>query len=223
MKSISVIIVILSIALTFFGCAEDNAHTSITSTTSAPVESLSEPLEDTMDMTIAQLRPSGIPIEPGHCFYAHDEGGNFYRVLWEQTETLVPEAKVQVNYHSQTKLEYPDGYVGGYTPQYEITAVAVTVLEIPEPLTDRSVADDFLARRCDVTDLSGFVINTATDERGRSFVEYGVPGGFYLVAVSAEGTAEYVFDGIEEYAHYPPLATPQAIRQADEISSAQAP
>lgn len=226
MKSIAFIMIILSITMMFSGCADSSAPTE--TTTTAQVEALSEPLPDTMDMTIAPTIPSGIPIEPGRCFYAYDENDDLYRVLWEQTDALAPEAEVQVDYHSLTKLEYPDGYPdGGYTPQYEITAAAVTVLQAPAPQeapgSVRSAADDFLARRCDVTDLSGFVISTVTDERGKSFVEYAMPGGYYLVAVSAAGEAEYVFDGMEEYAHYLPLATPEAIRQADERLSAQLP
>ncbi|MBQ3215944.1 MAG: hypothetical protein IJB11_07490 [Oscillospiraceae bacterium] len=208
-------ILLLLIMLT--GCAADTP-----AQTTAP-EKAQEQEVSAMNITVADTRPSCLAIESGRCFYGEDEQGNFYRILWAETDALAEGIAVRVEYRDWKALKYPNGYPdGGYTPQYEVTAISVTP-QSASPDAVRSAADAMLARRCHVTDLSGFVISTVTDERGRSFVEYGIPGGFYLVAVSAEGTAEYVFDGMEKYAEYLPLATPQAIRQADEKLSAQAP
>ena len=78
----------------------------------------------TMSMKISETRPSAVAIT-NTCFYAHDESGASYRVLWDDPAFLSENATVIVKYTEIRTLEYPDGYPTGPTPQYEMDAVDV--------------------------------------------------------------------------------------------------
>ena len=84
-----------------------------------------------LSMTIAETVPGCAAFEykypnQAYCFYAYDERGNFYRVLWSELDGLAECDRVSVAYSALKKLtyaEYPDGC---YTPPFEITATQVT-------------------------------------------------------------------------------------------------
>ncbi len=82
-------------------------------------------------MTIAETLPGCAAFEYGHpgqkvCFYAYDERGNFYRVLWSDFDGLAERDRISAVYSTMKKLTYTDYPDGGYTPAYEITATQVT-------------------------------------------------------------------------------------------------
>ncbi len=88
-------------------------------------------------LTIAKARP-GCPAfeyknEKPFCFYAFDNDGNSYRVIWSGIEHLKEEDKVEVFYIGDKKTfeynEYPDG---GWTVKYEINALSVEKRILPE-------------------------------------------------------------------------------------------
>ena len=80
-----------------------------------------------MTMSIEHTRPSCSAFEVT-CFYASDNDGKFYRVYCNDMSGLYEGQAIRVTYNSSSlrELEYPGGYPdGGYTPKYEITAIAV--------------------------------------------------------------------------------------------------
>ncbi len=82
-------------------------------------------------MTIAETVPGCAAFEykypnQAYCFYAYDERGNFYRVLWTDFDGLAERDRVSVVYSTMKKLTYAEYPNGGYTPAYEITATQVT-------------------------------------------------------------------------------------------------
>ena len=80
-----------------------------------------------MDMRIMDSDGCMTAIEKD-CFYAIDSEGRFYRVYCDDMTGLQEWQLIRVTYRSDSyrELEYPGGYPdGGYTPQYEITAVKV--------------------------------------------------------------------------------------------------
>lgn len=78
-------------------------------------------------MTIAETVPGCVAFEHSYpCFYAYDERGNFYRVLWSAFDGLAERDRISVAYSTMKKLTYTEYPDGGYTPAYEITATQVT-------------------------------------------------------------------------------------------------
>jgi hypothetical protein len=81
-------------------------------------------------MTIAETLPSCVAFEykdeNPYCFYAHDDSGKLYRVLWNNFDGLHEKDRIVVDHNDIIKTlsydEYPDG---GWTPQYEITAISI--------------------------------------------------------------------------------------------------
>ena len=81
-------------------------------------------------MTIAETLPSCVAFEykdgNPYCFYAYDDGGKLYRVLWNNFDGLNEKDRIVVDHNDIIKTlsydEYPDG---GWTPQYEITAISI--------------------------------------------------------------------------------------------------
>lgn len=81
-------------------------------------------------MTIAETLPSCVAFEykdeKPYCFYAYDTEGKLYRVLWTDFTGLNEKDVVIVDYNDAIKTltydEYPEG---GWTPQYEVTAISV--------------------------------------------------------------------------------------------------
>lgn len=80
-----------------------------------------------LSMTIAETLPGCVAFEYSYpCFYAYDERGNFYRVLWTDFDGLAERDRVSVAYSALKKLTYTEYPDGGYTPAFEITATQVT-------------------------------------------------------------------------------------------------
>lgn len=80
-----------------------------------------------MTMSIEHTRPSCSAFE-ATCFYASGSDGKFYRVYCNDMSELYEGQAIRVTYNSSSlrELEYPGGYPdGGYTPQYEITAIYI--------------------------------------------------------------------------------------------------
>lgn len=81
-------------------------------------------------LTIAETRPSCVAFEykdeKPYCFYAYDTEGKLYRVFWNDFTGLNEKDVVVVDHNDDIKTltydEYPDG---GWTPQYEVTAISV--------------------------------------------------------------------------------------------------
>ena len=81
-------------------------------------------------MTIAETLPSCVAFEykdgNPYCFYAYDDDGKLYRVLWNNFDGLHEKDRIVVDHNDIIKTlsydEYPDG---GWTPQYEITAISI--------------------------------------------------------------------------------------------------
>ncbi len=85
-------------------------------------------LEDYMDgilvITVAETRPSCIAIEED-CFYGTDKDGKFWRIYCDDTSDVKEGETYEVEIGEHTELTYPDGPDGGWTPEYEATAVEV--------------------------------------------------------------------------------------------------
>lgn len=84
----------------------------------------------TISLTIAETMQSCVAFEyaePGkpYCFYAYDEEGNSYRVLWTNFTGLNEKDQIIVEYDEDIKALSYDEYPSGWTPQYEVTATNV--------------------------------------------------------------------------------------------------
>ncbi len=81
-------------------------------------------------MTIAETLPSCVAFEykdeKPYCFYAYDTEGKLYRVFWNDFTGLNEKDVIIVDHNDEVKTltydEYPDG---GWTPQYEVTAIGI--------------------------------------------------------------------------------------------------
>jgi len=81
-------------------------------------------------MTIAETLPSCVAFEykdgEPYCFYGYDDDGKLYRVLWNNFDGLNEKDRIVVDHNDVIKTlsydEYPDG---GWTPQYEVTAISI--------------------------------------------------------------------------------------------------
>ena len=81
-------------------------------------------------LTIAETLPSCVAFEykdkKPYCFYAYDTEGHLYRVLWNDFTGLNEKDVIVVDHNDDIKTltydEYPDG---GWTPQYEVTAIGI--------------------------------------------------------------------------------------------------
>lgn len=81
-------------------------------------------------MTIAEELPSCVVFEykdgKPYCFYAYDDDGKLYRVLWNNFDGLNEKDRIVVDHNDKIESlsydEYPDG---GWTPQYEVTAISI--------------------------------------------------------------------------------------------------
>lgn len=82
-----------------------------------------------LSMTIAETLPSGVVFEyrgeQAYCFYAYDDQGHLYRVLWTDFEGLREKDRIRVEYSGRKEFTYEE-YPSGWTPKYEITASSVT-------------------------------------------------------------------------------------------------
>lgn len=82
-------------------------------------------------LTIAQTLPSCVAFEymypeKPYCIYAYDAEGALYRVIWDDFTDLNEKDMIVVEYSDDIKtLTYDDYIAGGYTPQYELTAIGV--------------------------------------------------------------------------------------------------
>lgn len=193
-------------------------------------------LHDVMNMTIEYTIPSGLAFETD-CFYAMGDDGKFYRVYWSDMEDLSEGQSICVTYlsDSKKKIEYPNGYPdGGYTPQYEITALAVeTVTVEPSVLDDaalRSIADAAVRKRFALTNLDNYEISYSRHETyGTASVEYRLylfgyrTSDFYIVYLNEDGSIIDISSDDSKYARYLSYATEAAFASAKEKLDAKAP
>ena len=81
-------------------------------------------------MTIAETLPSCVAFEYNdekpYCFYAYDDDGKLYRVFWNDFSGLNEKDRIVVDHKDDIKKLSYDGYPdGGWTPQYEVTAISI--------------------------------------------------------------------------------------------------
>lgn len=65
-----------------------------------------------------------LPNDP-YCFYAFDEEGDLYQVLWPHWDGLKEKDRVVVEYNKLETLTYDEYPDGGWNPQYKLTATGV--------------------------------------------------------------------------------------------------
>ena len=58
-------------------------------------------------------------------FFAYDSEGEWYKVLWPDTDNLSEGDELTVFYEEITEISYESGYPDGYTPKLQITAKKV--------------------------------------------------------------------------------------------------
>lgn len=80
-------------------------------------------------LTIAQTLPGCAAFEykdeKPYCFYAYDTDGKLYRVFWNDFTDLNEKDVIVVDHDNDIKkLDYAD-FDGGFTPQYEVSAIGV--------------------------------------------------------------------------------------------------
>ena len=80
-------------------------------------------------MTIAEPLPSCVAFEykdgNPYCFYAYDDDGKLYRVLWNNFDGLNDKDRIVVDHNDNIIALNYDEYLSGWTPQYEITAISI--------------------------------------------------------------------------------------------------
>ena len=80
-------------------------------------------------MTIAETLPSCVAFEykdgNPYCFYAYDDDGKLYRVLWNNFDGLNEKDRIVVDHNDNIIALNYDEYLSGWTPQYEITAISI--------------------------------------------------------------------------------------------------
>ena len=79
--------------------------------------------------TIAETLPSCVAFEykdgNPYCFYAYDDDGKLYRVLWNNFDGLNEKDRIVVDHNDNIIALNYDEYPSGWTPQYEITAISI--------------------------------------------------------------------------------------------------
>ena len=83
-----------------------------------------------IEMTIAETLPSCVAFEykdgEPYCFYGYDDDGKLYRVFWNDFSGLNEKDRIVVDHKDDIKKLSYDGYPdGGWTPQYEVTAISI--------------------------------------------------------------------------------------------------
>ena len=59
------------------------------------------------------------------CFFATDNDGEWYRVVWDDTDGIKEGDTLTVYYEEITNISYETGYPEGYTPSKQIIAKKV--------------------------------------------------------------------------------------------------
>ena len=59
------------------------------------------------------------------CFFAVDSDGEWYRVVWDDTDGIKEGDTLTVYYEEITNISYETGYPDGYTPNKQIVAKKV--------------------------------------------------------------------------------------------------
>ncbi len=135
MKKIFCILLCICILVPLAACGgkmpSDDKTPSIMPATPTTVETKDDTVNhdeeyEILQMTVAEAH-DGCSVfvydehKRGYCFYAYDEKGNFYRVLWHEFEELAEKGSVIVTDCTVKELEYPEGPPdGGFTPKYEL-------------------------------------------------------------------------------------------------------
>ena len=80
-------------------------------------------------VTIAETRPSCAAFEyidgNPYCFYAYDDDGKLYRVLWSNFDGLNEKDRIIVDHNDTIVTLNYDEYPSGWTPQFEVTAINI--------------------------------------------------------------------------------------------------
>ena len=58
-------------------------------------------------------------------FFAYGDDGEWYKIVWSDTDGLNEGDTVTVSYDEITQISYETGYPDGYTPQKQIVAKSV--------------------------------------------------------------------------------------------------
>ena len=56
------------------------------------------------------------------CFFAADDDGEWYKIVWDNTDGIKSGDKLTVYYEEITNISYETGYPDGYTPNKQIVA-----------------------------------------------------------------------------------------------------
>ena len=56
------------------------------------------------------------------CFFAADDDGEWYKIVWDDTDGIKSGDKLTVYYEEITNIAYETGYPDGYTPNKQIVA-----------------------------------------------------------------------------------------------------
>lgn len=56
------------------------------------------------------------------CFFAADDDGEWYKIVWDDTDGIKSGDKLTVYYEEITNISYETGYPDGYTPNKQIVA-----------------------------------------------------------------------------------------------------
>ena len=56
------------------------------------------------------------------CFFAADDDGEWYKIVWDDTDGIKSGDRLTVYYEEITNISYETGYPDGYTPNKQIVA-----------------------------------------------------------------------------------------------------
>lgn len=167
-----------------------------------------------ISMTIAETLPSCVAFEyresnTPHCFYAYDAEENLYRVLWTDWEGLNENDQIIVEYEKLEELTYDEYPIGGWTPQYEITATSVHttscisneqgtyVLTLPKSGKKITLRDD---QNVFVPYISDALVVAAENKITDDIAKYNNNSGFYL---QIDGDDLYLYQEVIQHLDEP--------------------
>ena len=91
----------------------------------APLPDEYDYMDGVLIITVAETLPSCIAIEE-NCFYGYSKDGTFWRIYCDDTSDVKEGETYEIEIGKHTELTYPEeGLEGGWTPQYEATAMKI--------------------------------------------------------------------------------------------------
>ena len=143
-----------------------------------------------VNLTVAETLPSCVWYESGYCFYAYDDYGSLYRVLWTDVSELEENLRINVSYTYKKILTYAE-YGTGWSPMYEISATSVTSMsrtyvtedgenyKLSIPNSNKSVkfGREYIKYIPYIYDA---VVDNAVDKLSASVAQYGNNSGYYF-------------------------------------------